>query len=251
MTTRILGYLGRHHIGLLALFVVLGGTSYAATQLPSNSVGPRQIRADAVDSSKVKDGSLRPGDFRGGSFPAGPRGPQGFPGPQGPAGQNGQNGTNGTQGPPGSFAPTLQSGQTLTGTYVVRGFRPSAGESGATAISFPVPLAAGPIDARLKSQTGTDPGEPTPQQCPGTFKSPQAGPGFLCLYEQERFNAGVPGYCNPTDGPPATCSSGSGNGKVSRWGMILDFNASADGLYGSSGTWAAHEHARRRASRTA
>jgi Collagen triple helix repeat (20 copies) len=252
MTKRILGYFGRHHIGLIALFVVLGGTSYAASQLPRNSVGPSQIRRDSVDSSKVKDGSLQPGDFRGGSFPAGPRGlpgpqggqgPQGPEGPQGPQGQQGQPGApgqNGQNGQNGNFAPTLQSGQTLTGTFSILGRNPSTTVSGSDAISFPVPLASGPIDARYKSQSGTDPGEPTAQQCPGTFQNPQAAPGFLCIYEQARFNVGTPGYCNPTDGPPATCSSGSGNGRVSRWGMILNFTSvSATAVnFGASGTWA-------------
>jgi hypothetical protein len=49
----MLDYLKRHHIALLALFVALGGTSYAATQLPSNSVGTKQIRAGAVTPAKL------------------------------------------------------------------------------------------------------------------------------------------------------------------------------------------------------
>jgi hypothetical protein len=32
-----MSYLRRHHVGLLALFIALGGTSYAATQLPRYS----------------------------------------------------------------------------------------------------------------------------------------------------------------------------------------------------------------------
>jgi hypothetical protein len=252
MKTRVLGYLGRHHMGLLALFVVLGGTSYAATQLPKNSVGSEQIRSNAVDSSKVKNGSLLPADFKRGSLPAGAKGPTGSQGPQGPQGSPGTPGAPGSPGTPGTpgtpgqngnFAPTLQSGQSLTGTYVVRGVNgslagPTAVNGAETAISFPVPLASGPINARLKSRAGTDPGEPTAQQCPGTFQNPSAAPGFLCIYEQDRFAAGAPGFCNPTDTPPASCSSGSGNNKVSRWGMILDFSGTSPGTFQSSGTWA-------------
>ncbi|MGH2975064.1 MAG: hypothetical protein ACRDLL_09400 [Solirubrobacterales bacterium] len=54
-------------------FIVLGGGAYAATQLPKNSVGKKQIKngavtrakiADgAVDGSKVADHSLRAGDL--------------------------------------------------------------------------------------------------------------------------------------------------------------------------------------------
>lgn len=54
----MLAYLRRHHIGLIALFIALGGTSYAATQLPPNSVGTKQIRAHAVTSSKIQNGAI-------------------------------------------------------------------------------------------------------------------------------------------------------------------------------------------------
>jgi hypothetical protein len=54
----VLSYLKRHHIGLLALFVALGGTSYAATQLPTNSVGTGQIRAGAVTATKIHNGAI-------------------------------------------------------------------------------------------------------------------------------------------------------------------------------------------------
>ncbi len=38
----------------LALFVALGGASYAATQLPKNSVGAKQLNKNAVTTAKVK-----------------------------------------------------------------------------------------------------------------------------------------------------------------------------------------------------
>jgi hypothetical protein len=45
-------------ISILALFVALGGTSYAVTQLSKNSVGTPQLKKNAVTGAKVKDGSL-------------------------------------------------------------------------------------------------------------------------------------------------------------------------------------------------
>ena len=42
-------------ISLVALFVALGGTGYAATQLAKNSVGAKQLRKGAVSSAKVKN----------------------------------------------------------------------------------------------------------------------------------------------------------------------------------------------------
>jgi hypothetical protein len=91
--TRLFAYLRRHHLALLALFVALGGTSYAAFQLPRNSVGTAQLKRGAVVASKVKPHSLLAFDFRSGQLPAGARGPEG---PQGPQGNPGAAGTPGT-----------------------------------------------------------------------------------------------------------------------------------------------------------
>jgi hypothetical protein len=72
-------------VAYLALFAALGGTGYAASRLPKNSVGARQIRAGAVRSSKVKDRSLLKRDFKPGQLPAGARGPKGDKGDTGPS----------------------------------------------------------------------------------------------------------------------------------------------------------------------
>ncbi len=45
-------------ISLAALTVALGGTGYAVSQLPENSVGTAQLANGAVTSDKVKDGTL-------------------------------------------------------------------------------------------------------------------------------------------------------------------------------------------------
>jgi hypothetical protein len=45
-------------VACVALFVALGGTSYAAIKLPANSVGTQQLKKNAVIGVKVKDGSL-------------------------------------------------------------------------------------------------------------------------------------------------------------------------------------------------
>lgn len=71
-------------VAMIALFVAMTGVSYAA--LAINSVGPKQLRKNAVRSPKVKDGSLRAVDFAAGQLPAGPKGDQGERGAQGPAG---------------------------------------------------------------------------------------------------------------------------------------------------------------------
>jgi hypothetical protein len=45
-------------ISLVALFVALGGTTYAATSLPKNSVGTKQIKNNAVTSKKIARGAI-------------------------------------------------------------------------------------------------------------------------------------------------------------------------------------------------
>ena len=42
----------------LAVFVALGGTSYAVT-LPRNSVGPSQLKSDSVGRSEIRRGAVR------------------------------------------------------------------------------------------------------------------------------------------------------------------------------------------------
>jgi len=76
-------------VALLALFISIAGTSYAAIKLPANSVGTKQIKRNAVVSSKIKNGSLSIKDFGAGQIPAGPQGIQGPAGPQGARGPEG------------------------------------------------------------------------------------------------------------------------------------------------------------------
>jgi hypothetical protein len=91
-------------VAYLALFVALGGVSYAAIKLPAHSVGTKQIKKRAVTTSKikksavtsakiksdavtgalVKDGSLEAADLA--QLPTGPQGEPGRPGTVGPPG---------------------------------------------------------------------------------------------------------------------------------------------------------------------
>jgi hypothetical protein len=130
MLSSFLDYVRRHHIALLALFVALGGTSYAAIKLPANSVGSRQLRNGAVTKRKLARGiipSLRVGPqgvaghdgATGPQGPMGPAGPKGATGAQGPTGATGPTGPRGLQGAPGSNATIngVAAGGDLAGTY--------------------------------------------------------------------------------------------------------------------------------------
>ncbi len=54
-------FLRGNTIAMLALFIALGGTTYAATALPKNSVGTKQLRKNAVTSVKIKSGNVTNG----------------------------------------------------------------------------------------------------------------------------------------------------------------------------------------------
>lgn len=86
----------------LALFLTFGGVSYAAVELPRDSVGTPQLRDGAVDSAKIKDGALQYEDFGFGQIPAGLKGPQGDRGVRGTRGARGAKGDRGAPGAAGA-----------------------------------------------------------------------------------------------------------------------------------------------------
>jgi hypothetical protein len=90
-------YLGRHHVALLALFIVVGGGSaYAATTLvPNNSVG----------SPQVINGSLKKKDLSTQAVAA-LKGNRGRVGKTGPAGAAGAQGLKGDKGDTGATGPS-------------------------------------------------------------------------------------------------------------------------------------------------
>jgi hypothetical protein len=123
-------HLRSQFVGYIALFISLGGVSYAAVrlpantaetggvsyvapQLPRNSVGTAQIKNQAVTAGKVKAGSLLASDFASGQLPqglAGAEGPQGAPGNPGPLGAQGATGETGDEGSNGEVGPQGERG---------------------------------------------------------------------------------------------------------------------------------------------
>lgn len=107
-------------IALIALFVALGGTGYAAFQIPSNSISSRHVingSLQKVDLSKKTLAALRghvgPRGLRG---EVGPTGSQGATGPQGPKGDKGDRGDRGPKGDKGDDASVGISHWSVGGT---------------------------------------------------------------------------------------------------------------------------------------
>lgn len=70
----------------VAVFIALGGTSYAVARLPKDSVGTRQLRAQAVTTKAIASGAVTLDKLAADARIAGPRGPRGAQGPTGPTG---------------------------------------------------------------------------------------------------------------------------------------------------------------------
>jgi hypothetical protein len=160
-------------IALLALFVALGGSSYAALTITSknvkdNTLTSADLKNNSIKSIDVRDRSLLAKDFKIGQLPAGPPGAQGPPGPQGP------------QGPPGAFTETLGSGMTLRGYWAVSGF---GALTHYDSISFLSQLPSRPDYPIVVPKEGSP-----SAACPGTAANPDAAPGKLCIYVARLFN---------------------------------------------------------------
>jgi hypothetical protein len=110
MLARAGAYLRRHHLGLLALFIALSGTAYAAT-LPKDSVGTRQVKDRSLLGVDFKKGELPKGEKgdRGPKGETGPRGKTGPTGPRGKRGPRGRRGKSGARGAPGATNLTVRT----------------------------------------------------------------------------------------------------------------------------------------------
>lgn len=207
----------------LALFIALGGASYAAITLPKNSVGSRQIKKNAVTGSKIKSGSVASSDLskpvRSQLAKAGARGPAG---PKGDTGAKGDAGPAGSAGAAGPLLDALPSGKTLRGTYAASGVAAAAGETVRDAPSFAFPVNGDWTPHVIPV------GGPSTSTCPGDVDSPQAASGHLCVYQ---------GFSNATlvvDSPSTTGATPS----ATRYGWIAQITSTAAGGYQSRGTWA-------------
>ena len=139
----------------IAVFIALGGSSYAALSLPRNSVGSAQLKREGVRSSDVKNRTLRARDLS-------PRARRFLRGRQGPAGP---------AGPPGASAARYFAAVSSSGT-LVRGNATSGGSAGGTGsyvIGFAENVSACAFSATLGTTdgAGTAPGRITVRDAGG------------------------------------------------------------------------------------
>lgn len=100
-------------VAYLALFVALGGSSYAAVKINGNNIKDGSITGGKLEKrtitglnvakktltgAEIRDGSLVAANFKAGELPAGPVGPQGARGDNGAPGPKGETGAPGANG---------------------------------------------------------------------------------------------------------------------------------------------------------
>lgn len=131
-------------IATLALFVALGGTSYAAVALAPNSVGSAQIKPGGVQGSDIADGAVDGDAIKSGSISVadlskgamnGLDGKDGAPGAAGPAGPAGPAGARGPAGPSGAGGVKLFDSNGVEVTNIQAGVRPETVTNGTMALS--------------------------------------------------------------------------------------------------------------------
>jgi hypothetical protein len=186
MTGGLGRFLRQNVIALLALFLALGGTSFAAASL----INGRQIKPHTIAKNRLTNAAIR--QLKGNR------------GPQGPQGTQGGQGAQGVQGPPGPITGDLPAGVSLRGNYMDAGN--NGGSTNHSAVSFGLRLSAAPTVNYITA------GGTPPAVCPGTLTDPQAAPGNLCVYEAQATNAtSFRGVCNAEiSGCPANQASREG-----------------------------------------
>jgi hypothetical protein len=192
----------------IAVFIALGGASYAAITLPKNSVGTEQLKKGAVTATKLSKSARATlaGD-------ADARGKDGAPGPEGATGKGVV-----------AIAP-LPSKATETGVFAAATGSETtvAGQLTTAVVQFAQPLPT-PLDSHhvvtLKQS------ESSADHCPGVG---QAAPGYFCAYVGYELGAS---FFSPFE-DPATGANGAG---VDGASAFVKTTGTGTGALG--GTWA-------------
>jgi hypothetical protein len=241
--------------GLALVFAMTGG-AYAAKKYLITST--KQISPSVLKQLQGKVGTAgAPGaagaqGARGPAGPAGPAGSEGAKGETGPAGVKGEKGAAGVAGAKGATGATgsegspwtaggvLPSGKTETGTWSVALYSTvNEAPAAETAISFPIPLAAGggEEDAWVFTKAQTENKEFGSSGCTGSAEDPAALKGELCVY------TGYEALSHATNNFPATIAPQGGEFGFGKSGAVivganLEGTAVAPAKIEAQGSWA-------------
>jgi hypothetical protein len=186
----------------IAVFIALGGASYAAVKLPKNSIGTEQLKNGAVTETKLSKGARAT-----------------------LAGDADSQGKEGTAGKNVIALAPLPSKATETGVFAAATGSETAvsGQLTTAVVQFAQPLPA-PLDSHhvvtLKQS------ESSADHCPGVG---QAAPGFFCAYVGYELGAS---FFSPFE-DPATGANGTG---VDGANAFVKTTGTGTGALG--GTWA-------------
>jgi hypothetical protein len=204
-------------ISLIALFVALGGTSYAAYTLPANSVGTKQLKNAAVTGPKIKNGSVTASKINAAGLTV-------------PSADHATSADSATSAGTALSPGTLPSGKTEIGTYAIDFTDSSGSTPGSVAITFPFPLASAPsVGGSGSPDFIASGGQPT-VDCPGSAANPQAASGHLCVYEL--YSSKVLARCVAKTTDDYVCDA------TSKWGAVVNVQSTTAGRVTSVGTWA-------------
>jgi hypothetical protein len=149
-------------MSVIAVFIALGGVGYAASRLPKNSVGPKQIRNGAVNEAKLSASAKA--SLTGAKGDQGPQGPTGPKGPKGPAGPGAT-----------SFATTLSQGTTLAAIATTSNGLTVQGSclTGPSTVVLKIKTTSGANNIQVSGTVNTGPLATAPEDSDGPFGAVQ------------------------------------------------------------------------------
>jgi hypothetical protein len=222
-------------VSLIALFVAIGGTSYAAFSLPKNSVGTKQLKNRAVATAKIENGAVTKAklNLAGVTAPNALHADSAGTATSAVNATNAVDATNATNATSAATATsathaatadnltTLPSGQSESGVFAGGGGQSTSGYFG-MGITYARPLATPISDSNI---VDTDQ-HPNATDCPGPG---QARKGYLCLYFNTYAGITSQGVYGWSDNAPYD-ELGESVG-VGLFAEIATANSFADGVY--------------------
>jgi hypothetical protein len=196
-----------------AVFMVLGGSAYAAGAIITNS---NQIAKHVIVGRNIKTGAVKLANLSVGARQA----------------------LKGQKGDPGAsvFDSAIPSGTTVTGAWGGRYIAPQLPFNNSYLLStgFPVKAPAPLTDAEVNVAPNTAAGDPDPT-CTGSVDNPTAPAGKVCIYIGSSNNATVTGFKLVSPGTAGT-QPGDAYGFIAR---VLDKGTVGNTATTSAeGTWA-------------